>query len=590
MSKTVYGVFTQTVDKHPDTVALKTKRNGQWQGVSWKQYRDTVRQAGRGLLALGVQPGDGIGILSGNSEEWLFGYMAGVACGAVPAGLYTTSSADQVHYVLEHSDSVVVIIDTQEQLDKVLAVRDRLPKLKAIVTTHCNSDAEGVLSWQALLDKGNAIEDAELQARIDAQGPDDIATLIYTSGTTGNPKGVMMSHRNLTWVGVAAADSFDMDAGNDLISYLPLCHIAEQNLSIHCAIGMGTTIWFAESIEKLGDNLKEVRPHIFLAVPRVWEKIQAKIEAGMGDATGLKKTLLEWAQGVGRQYADNLEAGKGKPLMYPLAHKLIFSKAQAALGLDRCTYAATGAAPISQGTLDFFAGLGIIIHELYGQSETTGAGTMMQPGKIRRGTIGQAYPGTEARIAEDGEIMLRGDYVSPGYHKNPEATAETFTEDGWVHTGDVGEIDADGFVKITDRKKELIITAGGENISPSALEAELMGIPGVSQVAAIGDKRKFVSALFTLDPETFPAAKKASGTSANTPAEAAKDDTFNQWFEGQIAEINKRFARVQTIKKFTILPEDFSVDGGELTPTMKKKRRVIHEKYESQIEAMYAGT
>lgn len=590
MSKTVFGVFNATVDKHPDAIALNTKRDGQWQGVTWQQYRDTARKAARGMMALGLEPKEGVGILAGNSEEWLFSYMASVACGAVPAGLYTTSSADQAHYVLEHSDSTIAIVDTQEQLDKVLAVRDRLPKLKAIVATHTTSDADGVLTWDELLVKGDAVDDADLQARIDAQSTDDIATLIYTSGTTGNPKGVMMSHRNLTWVGVAAADSFDMDAGNDLISYLPLCHIAEQNLSIHCAIGMGTTIWFAESIDKLGDNLKDVRPHIFLAVPRVWEKIQAKIAAGMADATGIKKKLLDWATGVGRQYADNLEAGKGKPALYGLADKLVFSKAQAALGLDRCTYAATGAAPISQGTLDFFAGLGIIIHELYGQSETTGAGTMMQPGKIRRGTIGQAYPGTEVRIAEDGEIMLRGEYVSPGYHKNPEATADTFTKDGWVHTGDVGEIDGDGFVKITDRKKELIITAGGENISPSALEAELMSIPGVSQVAAIGDKRKFVSALFTLDPETFPAAKKASGTSAATPREAAKDDTFNKWFEGQIAEVNKRFARVQTIKKFTILPEDFSVDGGELTPTMKKKRRVIHDKYESQIEDMYAGT
>lgn len=590
MSKTVFGVFSSTVDKQPDAIALKTKRDGQWQGVTWQQYRDNARGAARGMMALGLQAGDGVGILAGNSEEWLFGYMGGVAAGGVPAGLYTTSSADQVHYVLEHSDSVIAQVDTEEQLAKVLAVRDRLPKLKAIVTTHCESSEEGVYSWAQLLEKGQGVDDAELQARIDAQGSEDIATLIYTSGTTGNPKGVMMSHRNLTWVGEAAAANFDMGQGDCLISYLPLCHIAEQNLSIHCAIAMGTTIWFAESIDKLGDNLKDVRPHVFLAVPRVWEKIQAKIEAGMSEATGLKAKLLNWAGGVGRRYSANLEAGKGKPALYGVADKLVFSKAQAALGLDRCYYACTGAAPISQGTLDFFAGLGIIIHELYGQSETTGAGTMMQPGKIRRGTIGQGYPGTEVRIAEDGEIMLRGDYVSPGYHKNPEATADTFTQDGWVHTGDVGEIDADGFVKITDRKKELIITAGGENISPTALEAELMSIPGVSQVAAIGDKRKFVTALFTLDPETFPAAKKASGTSATTPREAANDETFKQWFEAQVAEVNKRFARVQTIKKFTILPEDFSVDGGELTPTMKKKRRVIHDKYESQIEDMYAGT
>ena len=589
MSRTVMQVFEETAARCGDLPALKTKVNGVWQATSWTEYRRNVRRTARALIGAGLEPGDGFALLAGNSEHWVTAYLGAVAAGAVPAGLYVTSSPEQCAYVIGHSDSSMVLVDSEAQLAKVLAVRDQLPKLKTIVLIGGESDAPGVLTWGALQTYADQVTEDSLQHRINALKPNDLATLIYTSGTTGNPKGVMMSHRNLTFTGEAARDAVGIERGHEVISYLPLCHIAEQNVTLHVSLAAGQTVWFAESLDALGDNLKEVRPHFFVAVPRVWEKIQAKLEAGMAEATGVKKHLLQWARGVGRASAQADQTGARRPWTYPLAERLIFSKLKAALGLDRCFHAMTGPAPIAQSTVDFFAPLGSTILEVYGQSESTGGGTLSMPGSNRSGSIGRALPGTEVSIAEDGEILLRGPQVALGYYKNPEATAETIDGDGWLHTGDVGHMDDDGFVYITDRKKELIITAGGENVSPQMLEGQLAGIPGVSQVAVIGDRRKFMSALFTLNPETLGTATRAAGSPARTPAEATACPLFVSWFRSQIDDANTRLARVQGIKQFTLLAEDFSVEGGELTPTMKKKRRVITEKYAAEIEAMYAG-
>lgn len=588
MSRTVIEVFEETAARRGDAPALKTPVNGVWEALSWTEYRRNVRRTARALMALGLESGDGLALLSDNSVEWVTTYLAAVAAGAVPAGLYLTSSAEQVAYILDHADATVVLVDTAEQLDKLLSVREQLPKVKVIVTTRCRSDAEGVMHFDDLAEHAERTDEADLQARIDALDPDALAGLIYTSGTTGNPKGVMLSHRNLTWTGDKAREVVGIKPGMDVISYLPLCHIAEQNVTIHVAIASGLTVWFAQSLDALGENLKDVRPHMFVAVPRVWEKMQSKLEVGLGEATGVKKALINWARGLGLKAARSEYGGGGKPLLYPIADRLIFSKLKAALGLDRSIYQMTGAAPISQSTLDFFASLGLMIYEVYGQSESTGAGTISLPGVVRPGSIGRPLDGTEVRIAEDSEILLRGPHVAMGYYKNPEATAETIDADGWLHTGDIGHIDPDGFVHITDRKKELIITAGGENISPQALETQLNTIVGVSQVAVIGDKRRYLTALFTLDPETLPEAARAAGSKATTPAEAAKCATFRQWFDDQVATVNKHFARVQTIKKYTLLDADFTVESGELTPTMKKKRRVIHDRFSREIEAMYA--
>ena len=415
-----------------------------------------------------------------------------------------------------------------------------------------------------------------------------MCTYIYTSGTTGNPKAVMISHDNITWTAKAALDTLGYADGDIVVSYLPLSHIAEQIISLHGPMVTQGCTAFAESIEKLGDNLKEIRPTIFLAVPRVWEKIQAKIVAAASANTGLKKKIGAWArsQGLAGGYAD--QKGQPRPMFYGFAERLVFSKVREQLGLDRSRIQITSAAPISKDTLEFFLSLGVPIMEVYGMSECTGPTTASVPGKYVTGKVGTKLPGTELKIAEDGEILMRGRHVFKGYFKNPEATAEALDADGWLHSGDIGEIDDRGFLQITDRKKDLLITAGGENIAPQVIEGQLKAIPAVSQAVVVGDRKKHLSALLTLDETKLDAVYAESGSPAKSMAEAAECEKVKAWLMGQVDEINKSLARVQTIKKIAVLPQDLSIEGGELTPTMKVKRKVVNKKYSEIIEAFYA--
>lgn len=589
MSQTVMQVFADTVEKHGAKTALKYKQDGGWKDWTFTQYYDEVRRAARGFMHLGLEPGHAVSIIGYNCPQWVIADLAAIAAGGMPAGIYTTSSPELCAYVAGHCQAQIVVVENAEQLAKFKQIRDQLPELKAIVLMFGEDDDEAVYSWQQLLALADKVPEADLQARIDKQGPQDCATLIYTSGTTGHPKAVMISHRNLLWTADSVADKMGAKPGNDQVSYLPLSHIAEQMFSIHGPISVGMTVWFAESIELLLDVLQQARPQAFFAVPRVWEKMQQKMQAAGAEASPAKKKIAAWARRIGLQAADAQEAGStAKPLLYPLAKKLVFDKVSAQLGLDRCGFRGTGAAPISRDTMDFFASLDMPLYEVWGQSETTGAGTFNHPGAVRRGSIGQVYPDTEVRIAEDGEIIMRGPSVFLGYLHNEQATRDTINADGWLLTGDVGKIDDDGFVYITDRKKELIITAGGENISPAHVEGELKCIPVISQCCVIGDKRRYLTALITLDEESLGDTARACGSVATTPAQAADCAQFNAWLTDQVEQMNSRLARVQTIKKWTVLAQDFSVDGGELTPTMKLKRRVVNDKYKSQIEAMYA--
>ncbi|MES1943035.1 putative long-chain-fatty-acid--CoA ligase [Salinisphaera sp. PC39] len=589
MTDTVIGVFERTVRERGAAPALKTKESGAWRAISYDDYHRDVMRAARGFMKLGLEPGRAVSIIGFNCPQWLISDLAAIAAGGVPAGIYTTSSPELCAYVAGHCDAQIVVVENAEQLAKFKRVRDELPELKAIVMMYGSDDDTDVLSWDELLELGDdeALE-APLRERIANQKPEDCATLIYTSGTTGRPKAVMLSHANLMWTAHSVSDIVKVQPGDDQISYLPLSHIAEQMFSIHGPITYGVTVWFAESLDELGANLLDVRPHTFFAVPRVWEKIQHKMQAAAADASPLQRRIAAWARGVGLKAAEAEEQGRGKPLLYPLAKALVFDKVKKRLGLERSRFRGTGAAPISRETLDFFASLDLMLYEVWGQSESTGAGTVNRPGTVRRGSIGQPYPETEIRIAEDGEILMRGPEVFMGYLKNEEATRDTLDADGWLYSGDVGKIDDDGFVYIVDRKKELIITAGGENISPAHIEGELKSIAVVSQVCVVGDRRKFLSALITLDEEAVPEAAQAAGSPARTPDEAARCDKFNAWFERQIEAVNERLARVQTIKRWHLLPEDFSIDGGELTPTMKLKRRVVHDKYADEIETLYA--
>jgi long-subunit acyl-CoA synthetase (AMP-forming) len=587
MPTRVIDALDRTARAHANNPALRRKRDDAWETTTWREYREQVRLAGRALIALGVAPGEHVAILGYNCPEWFVADIGAIAAGAIPAGIYTTSTPEQCRYIAEHCAARVAFVENDAQLAKFRAVRDQLPNLSAIVLMHGQSDADDVIPWVRFLELGASVPDSRLDERLAAHHADDVCTLIYTSGTTGIPKAVMLSHTNITWVVEQAGHLADVRAGEDMISYLPLSHVAEQLFSLHASLVLGTCIWFAESLETLGDALLDARPHHFLGVPRVWEKIQAKMEATGAKRSRLQRKIVGWARGVGLAggYAD--QRAESRPMMYSVADRLVFAKVRQRLGLDRARTLITGAAPISTRTLDFFLSLGLPICEVYGMSECTAVTTFSTPSRYRTGKAGSIIPGTEVRIADDGEICMRGPHIFKGYLNDPEATAQAIDAEGWLHSGDIGVLDDDGFVRVTDRKKEIIITAGGENIAPQYVEGHLKSIGVVSQAVVIGDRRRHLSALLTLDPERFSSAASVAGSTARTPAEAVRCEQFAAYLQREIDVVNGRLARVQTVKRFAILPEELSIDGGELTPTLKLRRKVISEKYAQVIETLY---
>src|SRR5436305_5238055 len=587
-SETVPAVLERTARDHAERPAMRHKRNGEWHTTLWREYREQALLAARGFLRLGLAAGEGVVILGYNRPEWFLADIAAIAAGGLPAGIYTSSTPEQCHYIAEHAEATVAVVEDERHLATFLALRASLPKLRAIVLMSGDSPAgtAGVWSWQQLLALGGEVPEAELAARIAAQKPDDLCTLIYTSGTTGPPKAVALSHRNVLWIAHQTAATYAATASDEFLSYLPLSHIAEQVVSLHMPMAIGGCAWFGESLEKLGENLREARPHIFLAVPRVWEKMQAAIQAAGAQSRGLKKRLAAWARGVGTAAGEAGQQGRPKPLLYPVAKALVFAAVRAKLGLDRARVCVTSTAPIAVETLRFFQSLGIPILEVYGMSECAGPATFSTLERYRLGTVGYTIPGTELRIAEDGEVLIRGPHVFKGYYKSPAETQEAVDEEGWLHSGDIGELDAGGFLRITDRKKELLITSGGKNVGPQILEGKLRQIAAVSQAVVVGDRRNYLTALLTLDPQRAPLAA-AAGSPARTPAELAVCPVFHRHLEEQVEAVNATLARYETIKRFAILPAELSIAGGELTPTMKLKRRVIYQKYAREIEGLY---
>jgi len=588
MKHTVMDVLAEVTAKHGDAVALVSKRDGRRQEATWKEYAASARAVAKALIAAGVQPREGVAIVGFNSPEWVYADIGSILAGAIPAGIYTTSSGEQAAYIIAHCDARVAFVDSKEQADKLVASKSLMPKLEKIVQwAGPKCDDAMVVNYKDFVASGKDVDERALEARMSAQKPDDPCTLIYTSGTTGTPKGVLLSHHNVVWT-AKASEVLGFKHGDCGVSYLPLSHIAEQMLTIHVPLRLGITIHFAESLEKMPEALQEARPSYFLGVPRVWEKMQAKMMAAGENAPPMRKRIAKWARKVGLEGGYAEQHAQPKPLMYGLANALVFSKVRARLGLDRCRVAITGAAPISKDTLEFFLSLGLPLYEVYGMSECTGPATQSLPNSYRTGWVGKPLDGTEVRIAEDGEVLVRGDHVFLGYLKDDAATRETIDEEGWLHTGDVGEIE-DGFVRITDRKKELLITAGGENVAPQLVEGLLKSIPVVAQAVVVGDRQKYLAALVTLDPERLLAEARAAGSAAHDAATAAECATFRAHLERQIEKINERLARVQTVKRFTILPSELTVDGGELTPTLKLRRKVIAQKYAQQIESMYVA-
>ncbi len=587
MPETILEIFEAAATAHAERPAMARKRSGAWELTSWRAYREDVQRAARALVALGVEPGGGVVILAGNRPEWFVASLATASVGARAAGIYTNSTPDQCRYIVEHAEAVVAVVENAAALAKLEGAQGRPRGLRTVVLLDGASAPPATLSWADFMARGDAAHEAEVARRTAALTGATVSTLIYTSGTTGAPKGVMLTQRNLAFIAEKIQELVPVGPAERLISYLPLSHIAEQVVSHLLSIATGATVYFAESLEKMPENLREVRPQFFLGVPRVWEKIQAGIQAAGATAPPLRRRIVAWAKGVGRATVEADMAGRPRPWSYALANRLVFSKVRARLGLDAARMLCVSSAPIAKETLDFFGSLGMPIMEAYGMSECTGPATMSLPERYQLGRAGYAIPGTELKVAEDGEVQMRGPHVFKGYYKNEEATKETLDADGWLHSGDVGEIDADGYLRITDRKKELIITAGGKNIAPQHLEGQLKQIAAVSQAVAIGDRRPYVVALLTLDPARLAAEAAKAGSPARTPEEAARCPVFKAYLEKQVEAVNQQLARYETIKKFAILPRELSVDAGELTPTLKLKRRAIHERHKDAIEALY---
>jgi len=582
--------------QRPTAIAYQHKVGGNWQPATWRDLAEAVRTAARALIALGLPRGGKVSLLGFNRPEWAIFDHAAMMAGGAPAGIYTTFSAEEVQYIIHHSESRVVLVEDAAQLAKVKQVRARLPLLQAIVLMRgavIEAPAGGadgdVLSWEAFLARGAETPEAALDERMAALEPGDLATLIYTSGTTGPPKGVMLSHQNLAWTSRMLVEVGDGNDGDVSLSYLPLSHIAEQMATIHIPTTTGSTVYYAESLEKIADNIKESRPTVFFGVPRIWEKFHAVLARKLDEVTGLRRKLLGWARKVCTEV--NVRRDRGEPLprglelQYRLADRLVLGKIKQALGFDRARSLVSGAAPIAPDVLQFFASIDLPIREIYGQSEDSGPTSYNMPGRTKVGSVGVPLPGLQVKIAEDGEILVSGPNVFLGYYKEPEATAEALA-DGWLCSGDLGELDRDGFLTITGRKKEIIITAGGKNIAPKNIEAAIKQLPVVGEAVVIGDRRKYLTALVTLD-EIAARALAPDLAAADGPALAAAP-AVRAAIQAQIDRVNETLARVEQVKRFAVLPRPFGIDSGELTPTLKIKRKIVAEKYAAEIEAMYA--
>ena len=563
-----------------------------WVATTWSTYAQEVRTAARALIALGFRPGDKVCILGFNRPEWAIFDLAAMMAGGAPAGIYTTCSPSEVQYIVHHTESPIVLVENKAQWEKLWKEKDQLPQLRTIVLMRGAGtvDDPKALSWEAFLQKADSVPEASLDERIEGLRPDDLATLIYTSGTTGPPKGVMLSHTNLRWTADCARGMLPLEASDRTLSYLPLSHIAEQMFTLHVPISTGYQVYFARSMELLKDDLVDVQPTVMFAVPRIWEKFHAAVSAGLKTAPPLRQKIAGWAMGVGRQVHTlknrGVEPSGWLALQYSIAGKLVYSKAKPKLGLGQAKVCVVGAAPIAREILEFFMGLDVPIREVYGQSEDSGPTSFNLPGRTRTGTVGPIIPGVEVKIASDEEIVVRGPNVFLGYYKDAAATSEALVA-GWLHSGDLGRIDGEGFLHITGRKKDILITAGGKNIAPKNIEGALKQHPFIGEAVVIGDRRPYLVALVSLDPDAIAAWAKAQG---KDPAALSEDLDLRGQIQTHLdTVVNPDLARVEQVKKFAILKSPLSIDAGELTPTLKVKRAAVNRLHAGLIDGLYAG-
>jgi long-chain acyl-CoA synthetase len=588
-SKTIADLLPLAAREHGSTRAILYKDDsGAWVGRSYQEVADTVSSLSLGLIDLGIAKGDKVAILANTRPEWTYFDFAALTAGATVVPIYQTNSPEECQYVLENSDAKAVVVEDDEQLEKVRAVREQCPKLEHVILM--TGSAADAISMEQLTARGEGRPESEWEERYSSVEPGDICTFIYTSGTTGPPKGCVISHGNYRSMLDMVIEVGAIDPEGVTYLYLPLAHSFALLIQLGSfALGATLAYWERDPL-KIIPNLSEVKPTYFPSVPRIFEKIYTAATSNAEKAGGVKKAIFDWAIGVGTKVRELERQGKEPgPLLrmqHNFADKQVLSKIRAIFG-GNIEQAVSGAAPINPDILRFFDAAGVLVLEGWGMTETSTAATIATPEVFKFGTIGKPFPGVEVKIADDGEILVKGPNVFQGYYKNEEATRETIV-DGWLHTGDIGEIDSEGFIKITGRKKDIIITAGGKNITPANLEAEIKQHPLISQCVVIGDRKPYLIALVTLDPEE--AAKYAQENELSPDLEAlASDAGVRASIQEHLDEVNKKFARVEQVKKFEILPADLSQEGGELTPTLKVKRSVVAHKYSGEVEKLYAG-
>jgi long-chain acyl-CoA synthetase len=584
--KTVAQVFVDTVSAHPEKVALRWRDGDDWKQWTFGEYGDLVARAAAGMAARGVERGDRVVLMLRNTPEFHVLDVAALMIGATPVSIYNSSAPDQVEYLVNHSGAVLGIVEDDGFFSRFAEVRDQLPNLRTLGIVK-SGDAEADFTWDDLV----SAEPIDLAAAAAEGSHDDLVTIIYTSGTTGPPKGVMISNRNVTFLADAVRNLIPMDSltGMRIVSYLPMAHIAERSVSHYLQVLEACEVTTCPSPTDIAAYLREVKPHLVFGVPRVWEKIHAGVQGALSlDPEKAEKfgEAVEAAKPIVLKKAWG-EASEEELATHQFLDDVAFRGVRELLGLEECLIAITGAAPIPAELLTWFQAIGVPLSEVYGMSENAGAMTW-EPVKIKPGTVGPAVPGTEVALAEDGEVICRGPHVFQGYLNDPDKTAETIDEDGWLHTGDIGEIDEDGYLRIVDRKKELIITAGGKNISPANLEAALKMIPLVGQAAAIGDQRPFVSALVVLDPDVAPVWAAQHGIEGLSLQELAEHPDVIAEIEKGLDEVMAGFNNAERVKKVKVIGEEWLPDSDMLTPTSKLKRRGVNARYADEIEALYS--
>lgn len=581
----------QSAKTYADESAMRIQIDGQWQSHSYREVGETIRQIARALHALGVQPGDRVGIFSQNRPEWTLADFAILAIRAVSVPIYATNTKQQAAYIVDETEMAVIFTGNQENYDKIQAIKERSTSLKHIIafddaTTISGEEAQ---SFSQFLELGaDKAQDAEIEARLAEAQSDELATIIYTSGTTGEPKGVMLTHGNIYHQFKAMDGQFHVGPGDRSLGFLPLSHVYERTWSFY-VYACGAENNFLANPKEIIAAMSEVKPTVMVSVPRLYEKIYATVMHGLNQGSGLKKKLFHWSIGVGTRYQyairDKDGPGAGLSLQHKVADKLVLSKVQAVVGGSKNFFSA-GGAPLAQAIEEFFFAAGLLVCEGYGLTETSPMVTFNTPKAFKFGTVGKLIPDCEVKIAGDGEILVKSPSVTQGYYNKPEATAEAF-RDGWFHTGDVGRFDEEGFLLITDRIKDLIITSGGKNIAPQKIETVYAKDHFIEQFIAIGDRRKFISALVVPNFAPLEAYAKEHGIAYHTHEELVKDPAILALYQERINGRSQELAPYEQVKAFVLLPAPFAQETGELTPTQKIKRKIVADKYAAQIEAMY---